>query len=81
MIEGCLSLPGVQVKVQRAEKVKIEAINLRRHQRLMQIEATGLLAHALQHEIDHLNGRLIIDYLSWWRHLLIKNKLRKLSKK
>ena len=81
MIEGCLSLPKIQIKVRRAEKVKVEAINLRRHRRLVQIEATGLLAHTLQHEIDHLNGRLIIDYLPWWRRFLVENKLRKIANK
>lgn len=62
MEEGCLSLPGVSIKVKRAEALKVEAQD--ENARPVVIEAEGLLARVLQHEIDHLNGRLIIDYSS-----------------
>lgn len=57
--EGCLSVPGVWGKVARAQKVKVKALN--RHNEIVEIEAEGLLAKVLQHEIDHLDGILFID--------------------
>lgn len=60
--EGCLSLPGITVKVPRAEKVTVKAKNERGEE--ITLEADGFLARVLQHEIDHLNGRMIVDYLS-----------------
>lgn len=57
--EGCLSLPDYTTVVRRAAKVTVKGIN--RHQKPVEIEAEGLLARALQHEIDHLNGVLLID--------------------
>ena len=57
--EGCLSFPKYTTIVKRAEKVKVKAFN--RHGKLIEIEGDGLLARALQHEIDHLNGFLLID--------------------
>jgi len=57
--EGCLSLPGVTVPVERASRVTCEALNLQG--KIVKIEAAELLARALQHEIDHLDGVLIID--------------------
>ncbi len=62
MEEGCMSLPGVTVNVIRSPKVVIEAKNERGQP--INIEAEGFLARVLQHEIDHLNGKLIIDYLN-----------------
>ena len=58
--EGCLSLPGVTVKVKRAKSVVVEGWNEKRER--IKIEAEGLFAHAVQHEVDHLQGILIIDY-------------------
>ncbi|MFC1566365.1 peptide deformylase [bacterium] len=58
--EGCLSLPGEQVKVMRPDKVVVEAMD--EHSKTIRISAEGLLARALLHEIDHLNGKLIIDH-------------------
>lgn len=58
--EGCLSLPGIQCEVERAEKIKIEALNKKGEE--FELEAEGVLAACLQHEFDHLKGRLIIDY-------------------
>lgn len=60
--EGCLSLPGVTVKVKRARRVVVEGID--HFNRSIKIEGEGLFAHVLQHEIDHLSGKLIIDYAS-----------------
>jgi len=57
--EGCLSLPGITVPVERASRVTCEAVNLQGN--LVTVEAAELLARAIQHEIDHLNGVLIID--------------------
>ncbi len=59
--EGCLSLPGVFVSVPRAEKVTIRATDLDGN--TFEMEADGILAKAFQHELDHLDGKLIIDYV------------------
>lgn len=59
--EGCLSIPGYVAEVTRAEKVTVKARN--RHGKEFRIKGTELLSRALQHEIDHLNGRLYIDLL------------------
>jgi peptide deformylase len=61
MEEGCMSLPGITVPVLRSPKVVVEAKNERGQS--VNIEAEGFLARVLQHEIDHLKGKLIIDYL------------------
>ena len=60
--EGCLSIPDVFGDVERPESVVVRALD--REGRAIEISATGLLARCLQHEIDHLNGKLFIDYLS-----------------
>lgn len=73
--EGCLSLPEVEVKVQRAEQVVVKAQRL--DGRMQTIEAEGYLSYILQHEIDHLNGVLIIDSLGPVKRDLVKRKLRK----
>jgi peptide deformylase len=79
MEEGCLSIPGCVVKVKRAEKVTVEGLDI--EGKSIKIEARGLLARALQHEIDHLNGRLIIDYLNIRDRLKLVLRLRKTEKK
>ena len=61
--EGCLSLPGTLVRVKRADSIRVEALD--EEGRPLQIKARGLLSVCLQHEIDHLDGRLLIDYLPW----------------
>lgn len=73
--EGCLSLPEVEVKVQRAEQIVVKAQRL--DGRMQTIEAEGYLSYILQHEIDHLNGVLIIDSLGPVKRDLVKRKLRK----
>jgi peptide deformylase len=60
-MEGCLSIPGYQAEITRSESVKVRARD--RHGKLVRKKATELLAQALEHEIDHLNGILYIDYL------------------
>ena len=60
--EGCLSVPGIYEKVTRAERVKVRALNEKGES--FEFEADGLLAVSVQHEIDHLDGKLFIDYLS-----------------
>jgi len=74
--EGCLSLPGITENVARAERVLVRGHDLNEQQR--EIEAEGLLAVALQHEIDHLEGILFIDRLSRLKRGIIQRKMRKL---
>lgn len=73
--EGCLSFPGVYAKVERAEKVTVQALD--RNGESFSIEADGLLAICIQHEIDHLNGKLFVDYLSPLKQSRIRKKLEK----
>ena len=75
--EGCLSIPNVTADVKRPEKVVVEGINVARER--VRIEAEGLLARALQHEIDHLNGVLFIDKLSGLKRQLLAGKLRQIQ--
>jgi len=75
MEEGCLSVPGVYEKVSRAEKVTIQALD-RDGQPFVQ-EAEGLLAVCIQHEIDHLEGKLFVDYLSPLKRHRARKKLEK----
>ena len=60
--EGCLSVPGFTANVERAEKIKVQALD--REGGSFQLDADGLLAVCIQHEMDHLEGKLFIDYLS-----------------
>lgn len=75
--EGCLSLPEIMLKIKRAKKILVEGINERGEP--VKIQAEDLLAHILQHEIDHLQGRLIIDYLSEREKKKITPKLKELE--
>ncbi len=74
--EGCLSLPGIYEDVARAEQVLVRGYDLNERQR--EIEAEGLLAVALQHEIDHLEGVLFIDRISRLKRGIIQRRMRKL---
>ncbi len=77
--EGCLSVPGIFETVERAEYVKVKAFD--RHGNEFIIESRGdYLAACLQHEVDHLNGKLFVDYLSPLRLRRAKQKMKKLSK-
>jgi len=73
--EGCLSLPDVEVNVTRGSKILIRGIDL--DEKEMEFEASGLLARIFQHEIDHLEGKPIIDNLSKLKRDLIKSRLKK----
>ena len=75
MQEGCLSVPGFYEDVERIEHCKIEAIG--RDGKPFELEATGLLAVCIQHEMDHLNGKLFVDYLSSTKRDRIRKKLEK----
>lgn len=77
--EGCLSIPGVCMNIKRPKNVLVEAKDP--DGKMVKIEAEGLLAHTLQHEIDHLRGKLIIDYASFFERLRIRRKLRALNKR
>ncbi len=76
--EGCLSVPDIYEKVTRPESVTIRALDEKG--RAFEIEARGLLAVCIQHEIDHLNGKVFVDYLSMLKQSRIKNKMRKLER-
>jgi len=76
--EGCLSFPGLYQKIERPEFVKVKALDLNGNE--FELETEGMLARAIQHENDHLNGVLFIDHLSSLSRTLIKGKLNKLKK-
>ncbi len=76
--EGCLSIPDIRETIGRFEEVTVEAFN--EAGKPVRIEAEGMLAICLQHEIDHLNGVLFIDHLSKLRRQLINSKLKRLKK-
>ncbi|MBI4845164.1 MAG: peptide deformylase [Candidatus Omnitrophica bacterium] len=70
--EKCLSLPGVKVLVKRFNQVVVEALDLKGKK--IKLEAVDLMARVLQHEIDHLNGKLIVDYLPWYKRIFVRMK-------
>ena len=76
--EGCLSVPNIQAEIERAEWVTLEALD--RNGSPIHLEATGLLAVCIQHEIDHLDGKLFVDYLSPLKRELLHKKLKKQQK-
>ena len=73
--EGCLSVPGYFEEVERAEHIKVRFLNTDGDE--IEMEATGLLAVCIQHEIDHLDGKLFVDYLSEAKRTRIRKKLVK----
>ena len=73
--EGCLSVPGVFEPVVRAERIRVRALD--RNGDSFEIEADGLLAVCVQHEIDHLDGKLFVDYLSSLKRQRIRKRLEK----
>jgi peptide deformylase len=73
--EGCLSVPGVYEIVARAEKVKVRALGV--DGQPFEIEAEGLLALCIQHEMDHLEGKVFVEYLSRLKQTRIRAKLQK----
>lgn len=76
--EGCLSVPGIFADVTRAEAITVEALD--RHGQPFTLQADGLLAVCIQHEMDHLEGRLFVDYLSPLKREMVKKKLAKARK-
>jgi peptide deformylase len=76
--EGCLSFPGVYARIERADEVTLEALD--RQGNSFTLDAEGLLAVCIQHEIDHIEGKLFVDYLSPLKRERIKKKLQKTKK-
>jgi peptide deformylase len=73
--EGCLSVPGIYADVERADRITVEALD--RFGKAMKFDAEGLLAVCIQHEMDHLVGKLFVDYLSPLKRELVRRKLEK----
>lgn len=73
--EGCLSVPGIFAEIERSDKVTVRALD--RDGEVFQLEAEGLLAVCIQHEIDHLAGKVFVDYLSPLKRELVRKKLAK----
>jgi len=76
--EGCLSVPGVYESVTRAEKITVEALD--RNGKTFKLDAEGLQGVCIQHEMDHLLGKVFVEYLSPLKRNRIKNKMLKLSR-
>ena len=76
--EGCLSFPEITAEIERAEAVKLKAETLGGE--IVEVEASGLLARALQHEVDHLNGILFIDRMSSVSKASLSSRLKRLQK-
>jgi len=76
--EGCLSVPGIYDGVERATSVKVKALD--RHGKEQSIEAEGMLAICIQHELDHLKGKVFVEYLSPLKQGRIKTKMVKAQK-
>lgn len=77
--EGCLSVPGIYETVQRSERIRVRALD--RDGQPFELDAEGLLAVCIQHEMDHLQGRVFVEYLSRLKQTRIVAKLRKLQRK
>ena len=73
--EGCLSVPGIFADGERADRIAVEALD--RHGQPMAFAADGLLAVCIQHEMDHLVGKMFVDYLSPLKRELVRRKLEK----
>ncbi|MEN1729013.1 MAG: peptide deformylase [Pseudomonadota bacterium] len=73
--EGCLSVPGIYAEVKRAEQVKVRALDADGQE--FELEADGLLAVCIQHEIDHLDGKVFVDYLSPLKRRMVEKRLKK----
>ena len=76
--EGCLSVPGIFADVARAETIAVSALD--RHGQAFEMRVDGLLAVCIQHEMDHLEGRLFVDYLSPLKREMVRKKLAKQRK-
>jgi len=73
--EGCLSVPGIYEEVTRAETITVEFLDIQGNKQTL--DADGLLAICVQHELDHLNGKLFVEYLSPLKQNRIKTKMKK----
>lgn len=73
--EGCLSVPGIYEKVNRYENITVQALNEKGE--IFSLDASGLLSVCIQHEMDHLDGKVFVEYLSPLKLTRIKNKLKK----
>jgi peptide deformylase len=73
--EGCLSLPGIYDKLSRATRIRVRALDLQG--KPFEMDAEGLLGTCIQHEMDHLEGKLFVDYLSELQRQLIRRRLEK----
>ncbi len=76
--EGCLSVPGIYADVTRSDVITVEALD--RHGQPFTLEADGVLAVCVQHEMDHLEGKLFVDYLSPLKREMVRKKLAKARK-
>ncbi|MGI9319244.1 MAG: peptide deformylase [bacterium] len=76
--EGCLSVPGVFASVERVERIRINSVDVSGEP--FEIEADGLLSVCIQHEVDHLNGKVFVDYLSRMKQDRVRKKLLKEQK-
>jgi peptide deformylase len=77
--EGCLSVPGVNELVERAARIRVRALD--RHGKSFELDAEGLLAVCIQHEMDHLDGKLFVDYLSELKRSRLKKRAAKSRRK
>ncbi|NHQ85087.1 peptide deformylase [Iodobacter sp. HSC-16F04] len=77
--EGCLSVPGIYEEVERAERVKVRALDIKGE--IFELEADGLLAICIQHELDHLDGKVFVEKLSKLKLSRIVQKLKKNQRK
>lgn len=73
--EGCLSLPGVSVDVKRPKEIEVEFLD--KDGKLQKIKTGGFLSRVMQHEIDHLDGRLIVDRLNFFKRRKIKQEMKR----
>ena len=73
--EGCLSVPGITADVKRHDRITVAALD--RHGKPFELEAEGLLAVCIQHEMDHLDGKLFVDYLSPLKQEMVRRRLAK----
>lgn len=79
MEEGCLSVPGIYEPVERAARIRVRALD--RNGRSFEMHAEGLLAVCIQHEVDHLEGRLFVDYLTEIKRQRIRKRMEKLRRR
>jgi peptide deformylase len=77
--EGCLSVPGIYDKVDRADRIRVRALDIQGQ--AFELEADGLLSVCIQHEMDHLRGKVFVEYLSRLKQSRIASRLRKQERK